>query len=111
MELVLWLQNLYIKGAVRSKVLHRPGPQYGLMILRKWEMSVSEMDAVRRGKCSAEIKRCRNTSAAASDCVSSLMIFLKYLVHSLIEWPTKHFRVIPTSFHRDVFKAAHNDGS
>lgn len=47
-ELVFWLENLDVKGAIWSKVFHCPGSEDGLMILRKLEMGGSEMDAVKR---------------------------------------------------------------
>lgn len=47
MELVLWLENLDVKGAVWSEVFHCPGSEDGLMILRKLEMEGSEMDGVK----------------------------------------------------------------
>lgn len=34
-ELVLWLENLDVEGAIWSKVFHCPGSEDGLMILRK----------------------------------------------------------------------------
>lgn len=46
-ELVLWLENLDVQGAIWSKVFHCPGSEDGLMILRKLEMAVRDMDGVK----------------------------------------------------------------
>lgn len=37
MELILWLENLDIKGAVWCKVFHCPGSKDGLVILRRFD--------------------------------------------------------------------------
>lgn len=89
MELVLWLENLDVQGAIWSEVFHRPGSEDGLMILRKLE---TERDW--DGWSEVEWTRGRNPSLTASDCSSSLIILLNRWLHRAIERPSQHFSVM-----------------
>lgn len=92
MELVLWLENLDVKGAVWSEVFHRPCSKDGLVILRKLETESSEINGVAERE-SVRVQQ-REKKRKKPIINSAIIIPLKHWLHAATEWSVQHLRVI-----------------
>lgn len=60
MELILWLENLDIKGAVWCKVFHCPGSKDGLVILRRFDIGINRwVNVLKIKKINCDLKNRR----------------------------------------------------